>query len=584
MKAFPELKKNLKRNFSNLISVKVALLGDTATQWLTQALEATGFDAGLDLQIWEADFNQVEQQVLDEGSELFGSDPDIIIIYHASHKLLQKYNQSEPKDYNCLADTRMKLINTLCISIRRRSDARILYLNYAEIDDAVFGNSANKTPSSFLYQLRKLNFELMAFSATHPGFHLCDLSVIQNQVGKAAMFHPALYINSEMVLSLDVLPRVAHRMVTLIGSFYGKIKKCLILDLDNTLWGGVAGDDGLENIQIGELGIGKAFTEFQRWIKKLKTRGILLAVCSKNTESVAKEPFEKHPDMVLRLEDFSVFIANWDNKMANIRRIQAMLHISFDSMVFLDDDPFERHIIREHIPSVTVPELPEDPADYLEYLYSLDLFDTGTITHEDAERTALYQTESRRTAGQQEYANLDDFLINLQMTSRVEPFNRFNTPRAAQLSQRSNQFNLRTVRYTEEDIEKMSASPGVFTFSFTLEDKFGKNGMICLVVLKKESTDSLFIDNWLMSCRVLKRGMEVFTLNTIACYAREKGFRYLKGEYRQTTKNLIVKDHYRNLGFTEDGAYWTLDLENYQTGKTYILDSNQHSGDNHGQD
>jgi FkbH-like protein len=583
MKIFSELKKNLKHDFSNLIPVKVALLGDTATQLLAQALRATGFDAGFDLQIWEADFNQTEQQILDESSGLYSADPDVIIIYHSSHKLLQKYNQLIPEAYAQLAESRMELINNLYSAIRTRSVAKILYLNYTEIDDAVFGNYANKTASSFLYQLRKLNYELMAFSAVQPGFHLCDISGIQNQVGKMEMFQPALYIHAEMVLSMDVLPRVADRMVELIGSLYGKLKKCLILDLDNTLWGGVIGDDGLENILIGELGIGKAFTEFQRWIKKLKNRGILLAVCSKNTESVAKEPFEKHPDMVLRLEDFSVFIANWENKIDNIGKIQSALHIGFDSMVFLDDDPFERNIVREHIPSITVPELPEDPADYLEYLYTLNLFETGSVSHEDTERTALYQTESRRNAEQQGYVNLDEFLKNLQMTSRVEPFNKFNTPRAAQLSQRSNQFNLRTVRYTEPDIEKMSGSSDVFTFSFTLEDKFGKNGMICMVVLKKESSDTLFIDSWLMSCRILKRGMEVFTLNTIARFAREKGFRYLKGEYLQTTKNAMVKDHYQNLGFREKNRYWILDLDNYQAGKTHIREADQTTVDEHGQ-
>jgi FkbH-like protein len=363
---------------------------------------------------------------------------------------------------------------------------------------------------------------------------------------------------------------VAASTVNLIGAMYGKFKKCLVLDLDNTLWGGVIGDDGLEHIQLGTLGIGKAFTEFQYWLKKLKNRGIILAVCSKNTASVALEPFQKHPDMVLRLDDIAVFVANWDNKVENIRQIQNTLNIGFDTMVFLDDNPFERNIVRQHIPQITVPELPADPADYLEYLYSLNLFETASFSGEDAERTKLYQVEARRNAQQQSYVNEDSFLESLQMDSIVQPFNKFNTPRVAQLSQRSNQFNLRTVRYTDADIEKLHNCPGIFTFSFTLEDKFGDNGLISIIILKKENKDTLFIDTWLMSCRVLKRGMENFILNTIAGFAKSEGYTRLKGEYIPTAKNQMVSNHYQNLGFEQKLNYFFLDTNNYQNRKCFI--------------
>jgi FkbH-like protein len=333
------------------------------------------------------------------------------------------------------------------------------------------------------------------------------------------------------------------------------------------MWGGIIGDDGIENIQLGSLGIGKAFTEFQYWIKKLKNRGIIVAVCSKNTESVAMEPFLKHPDMVLHLEDIAVFIANWENKADNIRKIQSILNISFDSMVFLDDNPFERNIVRENISGICVPELPEDPADYLEFLYTLNLFDTVTFSQEDRERTKLYQVEAKRAIVQENFTNEDDFLKSLHMESLVESFNKFNTPRVAQLSQRSNQFNLRTVRYVESDIEQLSQSDNYETFAFTLEDKFGDNGLICAVILKKDNAKTLFIDTWFMSCRVLKRGMENFVLNTIVNYGKENGFKKLVGEYIATSKNEMVKDHYLSLGFNNLGNNWELDL-NKNTYKT----------------
>jgi FkbH-like protein len=571
MDAFSALKKKLKNDFSHLQLIRVGLLGDSATQFLTQALRATGFDRGFDLQIQEADFNQIERQIFDNASELYTFDPQVIIIYHSSHKLLGTYNKLDPEEYGGLADSRLALIKELSAAVGARSGAKIIYYNYTEINDAVFGNYSHKMEASFLFQLRKLNYELMRYAAQQADFYLCDLSSIQNQLGKSTLFQPAVYINAEMVLAIDQLPDVASRTADLIGALFGRLKKCLILDLDNTLWGGVIGDDGLENIQLGLLGIGKAFTEFQYWIKKLKNRGIILAVCSKNMESVAKEPFEKHPDMILRLEDIAVFKANWENKVENIRQIQAILNVNFDSMVFLDDNSFERNMVRELIPAITVPELPDDPADFLEYLYSLNLFETTSVVKEDGERTKQYQREARRNGERQNYVNEDAFLEGLHMLSLVEPFNTFNNPRVSQLSLRSNQFNLRTVRYTESAIKRMADSPEAFTFSFTLEDRFGDNGLICIVILERESLETLFIDSWLMSCRVLKRGMESFVLNTIVKFAKEKGFRYLKGEYLATTKNEMVKDHYSNLGFQKkEGGSWILDTYSYEPRKTYV--------------
>ena len=509
MKSFSQLKKNLKNDFSNLKTIKVAVLGDTATQFLIQALRGTGYDYGYDLRMWEADFNQIERQVFDPSSELYEFKPELVIIFHATHKLLGRYNNLKPEAHSSLATGQIELVENICASLNANLNTKIIYYNYSEIEDSVFGNYANQVESSFLFQLRKLNYELMLLAGRQSNFYLADLSAVQNRVGKAAFFQPSIYINTEMVLSIDVLPEIAARTLDLIAALNGKFKKCLILDLDNTMWGGIIGDDGLENIQLGSLGIGKAFTEFQYWIKKLKNRGIILAVCSKNTESIAREPFEKHPDMVLRLDDIAVFVANWENKADNIRQIQSILNIGFDSMVFLDDNPFERNMVRENIPDITVPELPEDPAEYLEYLYPLNLFETATFSAEDAERTKQYQVEAQRTVLIKNFTNEDDFLQSLNMLSLVEPFNKYNTPRVAQLSQRSNQFNLRTVRYTEADIELISLKKDFFTFTFNLSDKFGDNGLICVIILKQEDDSTLFIDTWFMSCRVLKEGWKI---------------------------------------------------------------------------
>ena len=282
--------------------------------------------------------------------------------------------------------------------------------------------------------------------------------------------------------------------------------------------------------------------------------------------------------MVLKLDDIAVFQANWETKVDNIRTIQQILNIGFDSMVFLDDNPFERNIVRENVPGITVPELPEDPAEYLEYLYSLNLFETASYSELDKDRTRQYQVEAQRVSLSKTFTNESDFLKSLDMISTVSGFTRFNTPRVAQLTQRSNQFNLRTVRYSEADIEALAGDPGTIDLCFTLEDKFGDNGLIAVVVMKPLDRETLFVDTWLMSCRVLKRGMEAFTLNTMAERAKSAGYKRIIGEYLPTPKNKMVEQHYPGLGFVpETGAStarYILDLESFTPIECHIASKN----------
>lgn len=574
MKTFQELKKITKHMPADLPVMKVALTGDTATQFLATAIRGVGAERGYQIDLFEAEYNQVERQFLDPSSELYQTDADYIVLFQSTHKLGEKHSLLSPSQQESLAEERLAFIASVCENPMLASK-KIICLNYPEIEDTVFGSYATKVTSSFTYQVRKLNMGLMDLSQRYANLFICDIAGLQNKLGRDMMFAPNVYVSTEMVLSIDALPYVASRVMDIICAIKGQFKKCLILDLDNTVWGGVIGDDGLEGIQLGHgLGIGKAFTEFQMWVKKLKQRGIIICVASKNNEDTAKEPFEKHPDMVLKLEDIAVFQANWETKVDNIRTIQRILNIGFDSMVFLDDNPFERNMVRENIPGITVPELPQDPGEYLEYLYSLNLFETASYSQADKDRTKQYQVEAKRVSLQKTFSNEADFLKSLDMTSVVSGFNKFNTPRVAQLSQRSNQFNLRTVRYTEADIEALGQNPDVIDLSFTLEDKFGDNGLIAVVIMKKQDEETLFIDTWFMSCRVLKRGMENFTLNTMVEAAREKGFKRIIGEYLPTPKNKMVENHYPNLGFltveNSPTAQYVLDVDQYQPRENYI--------------
>jgi FkbH-like protein len=565
-----ELKRLAKQPIEG-IAHRVALLGDTATQLLATAIKGYATYLGYPINLYEAEYNQVVRQFLDTTSELYAFQPEYIIVFQSTHKWNEYYSLIPPERYASLADERMNFIRQIC----GMTNAKVIYLNYAEIEDTVFGSYANRVESSFSYQVRKANYLLMQLSQQVDNLFICDIAGLQNKYGRNFMFDATIYTSTEMILSVDAIPMVAKRIMDMLTAFAGQFHKCLILDLDNTLWGGVIGDDGLEGIQLGHgLGIGKAFTELQMWIKKLRQRGIIICVCSKNDENKAKEPFEKHPDMILHLDDIAVFMANWDTKVDNIRSIQQVLNIDFDSMVFLDDSPFERNIVRENIPGICVPDLPDDPAEYLEFLYSQNFFETVNYSTLDKDRTKQYQVQAERSTFAKIFDNEDDFLKSLNMVSVVQGFTKFNTPRVAQLSQRSNQFNLRTVRYTESDIDQMAKNPKVLPITFTLEDKFGDNGLICVIICTEQTPGTLFIDTWFMSCRVLKRGMEYFTLNTIVAFAKEKGYKRIVGEYLPTHKNNMVKDHYINLGFKKikeaSTNQFELDVDNYQEKGCYI--------------
>ena len=569
-----ELKRNLKKDNSSLSTIKIALAGDTATQLLTTAIRGMGIERGYKIDLYEAEYSQVEQQLLSPDSELYQFNADFIIIFQSTHKLGEYHALLNLERQLALADERLSFVASVCEN-PALAGKKIIYFNYPEIGDTVFGSYANKVDSSFTFQVRRLNYELMLLSQKYQNLFICDIAELQNKFGRDKIFAPNTYANTEMVIRMDVLPYVASRVMDIVCAIKGQFKKCLILDLDNTLWGGVIGDDGIEGIQLGHgLGIGKMFTEFQMWVKKLKQRGIIICVASKNNEETAKEPFMKHPDMVLKLDDIAVFQANWETKVDNIRTIQSILNIGFDSMVFLDDNPFERNMVRENISGITVPELPEYPEDYLEYLYSLNLFETASYSNLDKDRTKQYQVEAQRVTLSKTFTNEADFLKSLNMVSVVSGFTKFNIPRVAQLSQRSNQFNLRTVRYTDADIEALANDPNVIDLSFTLEDKFGDNGLIAVVIMKPLDKETLFVDTWFMSCRVLKRGMENFTLNTMVEKAKAAGYKIIIGEYLPTTKNKMVENHYTGLGFrTVDGAStarYELDVNKYKERESYI--------------
>ncbi len=574
MYTFKELRQKSKHSVEGIKSC-LAILSNVSTQFLAVAIRGYGILENIPISVYDADYNQIEMQLLDPCSEVYSFSPSSILLWLATDKLYEEFLDLPLEARSDFASSVMSKITMYWDLISQHGRINILQMNFTEIDDKVLGNYSCKVSSSFAYQIRKLNFMLAEAMEACNNVYPIDLLSVQIQVGAERFYDAPLYYNAKMTVSTDALPYVAKAVIDVQKALVGRIKKCVVLDLDNTLWGGVVGDDGMDNIEIGELGRGHVFTDFQRWLKQLKECGIILCVCSKNNEEIAKEPFEKHDEMILRLSDIALFVANWEDKVSNIRLIQKTLNIGMDSMVFIDDNPFERNLVRQMIPEIEVPELPEDPALYLGYLQKQNYFETASFTGTGLDRTKLYQAELERTKLMTSFESINCYLESLEMIGEARPFEESKYSRIAQLTQRSNQFNLRTVRYTDADIQSIASDPNYVTLYYTLRDKFGDHGLVGVIIMKKQNDDALFIDTWLMSCRVLKRGMEEYIVNCFMREARKRGYKHVYGEYIQTLKNAMVKDIYKNMGFNEISENnYVMAVDKYEEKKIFIKEIN----------
>ena len=574
MYTFKDLRKASKQTIPGTPR-RLAILGNVSTQFLAVAIRGYASLEGLPLSVFDTDYNQIEAQLLDPASDVYNFNPDSILLWLGTDKLYEEFLDLPFEARPGFASSTMSKITMYWDLISKNSKANILQMNFTEINDKVLGNYSCKVNSAFVYQIRKLNFMLAEAMEQRKNVYPIDLLSVQIQLGTSVFYDAPLYYNAKMSVSTDALPYVAKAVIDVQKALAGRIKKCVVLDLDNTLWGGIIGDDGMDNIEIGELGRGHVFTDFQRWLKQLKECGIILCVCSKNNEDTAKKPFGEHDEMILRLSDIALFVANWEDKASNIRLIQKTLNIGMDSMVFIDDNPFERNLVRQMIPEIEVPELPEDPALYLGYLQEQNYFETASFTGAGSDRTKLYQAEFERTKLMMSFESIDGYLESLEMIGEAKPFEESKFSRIAQLTQRSNQFNLRTVRYTDADIQSIANDPNYVTLYYTLRDKFGDHGLVGVIIMKKKNEDELFIDTWLMSCRVLKRGMEEYIVNCFMREAKNRGYKRVYGEYIPTPKNAMVKGIYKTMGFEEISENnYVMDVNKYDEKKIFIKEIN----------
>ena len=527
---------------------KVAVLGGMTTSKLAMAVELAYFSVGGRVESFETDYGTYRQDILDPGSALYEQKPNTIFLATCWRDLVYRPTlESDAAEVQRLVEVELAHWLNLWRTAHDHLGCQIIQNNFDRPAWRQLNNHDSRHPGGLGRYLNLLNQALADRAPPYVIIH--DLDDLSASVGRNVWGDERLYHHAKMPCPAESLVNYGFSVASLLAAQSGLTKKCLVLDLDNTLWGGVIGDDGMGGIHLGQGdGEGEAFLAFQRYAKALKRRGILLAVCSKNTEHVAKAVFESHPEMVLRLDDISCFMANWNDKASNLREIARRLNIGLNSLVFADDNPAERALVRQLAPEVAVPELPPDPADYIQAIEQHRYFQVTSLGREDLQRAEYYRANAEREELRGGAENIDDYLASLDMVAAIAPVDEVSLERTAQLINKSNQFNLTTRRRTTAEVSALLADPRWFTCTISLRDRFGDNGLIS-VLLARVDGDALAVDTWLMSCRVLKRSVETLLHNYLCGWALQHGVRRIRGEYIATAKNGIVKDHYANLGF-----------------------------------
>lgn len=554
--------------------VRLALIGGYSLYPTSELLEHFLETSGVAVTLFTGDYDNYTAEIADATSPLYDFKPHVLALlpsprlghasggFHVTREALEEEARGLARH-----------LLGLCANAHERSRCEVVLGNFPLPGGHDLGAFRSRTLASD-WSFRKLvNLELGLGAPAY--VHSWDLEFLTNRLGALNTLDDRAWFESKQPGSPPFLVELARELASVVASVKRAPKKVLVLDLDNTLWGGVVGDDGLDGIEIGDTSArGEAFKTFQRYVKSLKDRGILLAVCSKNDHSTAVEPFEKHPEMVLRLPDFAAFSANWEPKSDNIRQMAAQLNLGLDSFVFVDDNPAEIEIVRQFAPEVTAIYLGSDPAEYRAVLQDCRMFEPLTVTADDAKRTAQYQSEKERRRLLASATDMSAYLESLRMEAVVREFSAMDVPRLAQLINKSNQFNLTTRRRTEGEVTALIEDPDYACFSVRLRDRFGDHGLISIGIGRIDGR-SMEIDTWLMSCRVLKRQVEEEVLNRFVEVAEERGCSRLLGVYLPTAKNKMVREHYPELGFTPvdvspERAEFELDVAAYKPRITHI--------------
>lgn len=565
---------------------KVAVLGGSTTHDIIRILDLFLLDQGIEAEFYESEYAQYWQDAMFDNQELTAFAPDLIYIHTTSRNITmypalgddtELVEEKLHRQYQHFEQMWKKLEQTY--------HCPVIQNNFEYPGYRLMGNREAVDIHGRISFINRLNMMFADYAGTHDNFYLNDINYVAASYGLDRWADASYWHMYKYAMSMQAIPEFAFNLSHIIKAIFGKNKKALVLDLDNTLWGGIVGDDGPENLELGqETPMGQVYQEFQSYVKAHKELGVLLNVNSKNDYENAVAGLN-HPDGVLKPEDFIVIKANWETKSRNISEIASTLNIGKDALVFVDDNPREREIIRQQIPEAAVPEMTDGenlaPDRFIRILDKNGYFEVISLSEDDRKRNEMYKANALRKSQEESFGDYKEFLKSLEMKGTIRQFDSIHFSRIAQLTNKSNQFNLTTRRYTQSEIEQIAADPGYITLYGRLEDKFGDNGVVSLIIGKSEGK-MLKVELWLMSCRVLKRDMEFAMMDALVAECRKRGIDTIMGFYYRTAKNAMVKDFYGMMGFdrigdgpSEGDSEWKFAIpKNYEC-KNTVIDVNE---------
>lgn len=562
---------------------RIAVLGGSTTHDIIRMLELFLLNYGIEPEFYESEYAQYWQDAMFDNEELVQFHPDLIYV-HTTGRNITFFPDMEDslQGIEDKFEAQMNHFRVMWEKLENTYHCPVIQNNFEFPFYRILGNRDGYDPHGKTAFIQRLNMEFARYAAQHEHFYIYDIQYESAAFGLDRWTDPSYWHMYKYAMSMQAIPDFAFHLSHIIKAVFGKNKKAFVLDLDNTLWGGIVGDDGPENLEIGqETSMGQVYQEFQGYLKEHKKIGVLLNVDSKNEEENALAGL-KHPEGILKPEDFIVIKANWLPKSQNLTEIASELNIGRDALVFVDDNPAEREIIRQHVPETAVPEMTDgdqvNPDQFIRILDKNAYFEVVTLSEDDKHRNEMYKANAMRKEQEESFGNYSDFLKSLEMEAVIRGFEPVYYSRIAQLTNKSNQFNLTTKRMTQAEVEQMAQDPGYITLYGKLKDKFGDNGVVSLVIGKKNG-DTLELILWLMSCRVLKRDMEQAMLDTLVWRSRESGIRKLHGYYYKTAKNAMVKDFYGTMGFQKlsekDGdSEWEYVIPETYENKNLVIDVN----------
>ncbi len=558
---------------ARLTPVRLAVVSSATVGFLLPGLKAALVACGLRPILHVEPYGQVAASLLDPDGALAAFRPQVTVVASAAAHLPPPPPDAALAEVQDRVDEVCRLILDPCAAFHERTGSDLVLDTFAPLPWRPAGHFGAKLPADGIRFLTRVN---LALGDRAPrGVHLHDVADLAARRGSGRWFDERDWFLAKQPIAFDCVADYCRSLAPVIAAVLGRTRKCLVADLDNTLWGGVIGDDGLAGIDVGEGSpAGEAFLAFQRYLKALEARGVLLAVCSKNDDQVARLPFREHPDMALRLEDFVAFRANWAPKSENLRAMARELNLGLDAFVFVDDNPAERHEVARALPEVAVPALPEDPAGFVRALDEARLFEITALTTEDLARTDAYRARRETIEALTSATDVSAYLASLEMRASVRPFDEASFERITQLVNKTNQFNLTTPRLVQAEIRRLAADRTAFTRSVRLRDRFADHGLISVLFGHVDGA-RLVLDAWLMSCRVLGRGVEQHLVNPVLAGARDRGVEVIVGIYEPTDRNSLVRHHYANLGFARadevDGVErWQLAVRDASPFDTFI--------------